>query len=61
MYAWEYELFISKLNEEIKKENDENDKNMKKYDITKNHNKQIKNYSPNNFKMPKIPNMPSIH
>ena len=56
---WEYELFLKYLNDAIKEENDENKKEMDKYNI--NDMKKMSNPSQfnKNFKMPNvnIPNM----
>lgn len=59
MPMWEYELFISELNNQVKEENDQQQKEMDKYNI----NDYKKMSNPSNiskYTHSKIPNMPSV-
>lgn len=56
MPMWEYELFMRALNEQIKSENEEQQKEMSKYDI----DKYKKMSDPSRISQPKIPSMPSM-
>lgn len=62
MPMWEYELFISELNNQVKEENDKQQKEMDKYNISdpkklSNPSNMMKSYSGN---IPKVPNMPKF-
>lgn len=59
MPMWEYELFISELNNQVKEENDQQQKEMDKYHIPdakklSNPSNMMKSYGGN---IPKIPNI----
>lgn len=60
MPMWEYELFISELNNQVKEENDQQQKEMDKYNI----NDYKKMYNPKNlqksYPQPKMPSLPKI-
>lgn len=53
MPMWEYELFIKYINESVKEENEEQQKEMDKYNINDYKNPKL----PTAPKMPKIPKM----
>lgn len=60
MPMWEYELFISELNNQVKEENDQQQKEMDKYNIPdpkklSNPSSVMKSYGGNIPKMPKVP------
>lgn len=60
MPMWEYELFISELNNQVKEENDQQQREMDKYNIPdpkkmSNPSNAMKQYSGNIPKMPSIP------
>lgn len=62
MPMWEYELFISELNNQVKEENDQQQREMDKYNIpdTKklaNPSNAMKSYGGN---IPKIPSIPKF-
>lgn len=62
MPMWEYELFISEINNQVKEENDQQQKEMDKYNIPdvkklSNPSNAMKSYSGN---IPKVPNMPKF-
>lgn len=52
---WEYELFMQCLNDAVKEENDEQKKEMSKFNIN-DYNKKIQNHK--QFQPPKMPSMP---
>ena len=60
MPMWEYELFISELNNQVKEENEQQQKEMDKYNIPdpkklSNPSSMMKSYSGNIPKIPKVP------
>ena len=55
MLMWEYELFIQYLNEAVKEENEEQKKEMNKYNIN-DYSKKMPNQK--QFQTPKIPSIP---
>ena len=61
MPYWEYELFIQKLNDMIKEENDKNKDEEEKYSKYKNFNpNSYKPQMPSGFSTPKMPSIPRI-
>lgn len=52
---WEYELFMQYLNDAVKEENDEQKKEMSKFNIN-DYNKKIQNHK--QFQPPKMPSIP---
>lgn len=56
MPMWEYEIFIKSLNDQVKSENEEQQKEMDKYDINKYKNSSY----PKTPKMPKPPSIPNM-
>lgn len=62
MPMWEYELFISELNNQVKEENAQQQKEMDKYNIPdpnklSNPSNMMKSYGAN---IPKVPNIPKF-
>lgn len=62
MPYWEFEMFINELNNQVKEENDQQQKEMDKYDIPdpkkmSDTSKFTKPYSKN---MPSVPKIPSV-
>lgn len=55
MLMWEYELFIQYLNEAVKEENEEQKKEMNKYNIN-DYSKKMSNQK--QFQTPKMPSIP---
>jgi hypothetical protein len=65
MPMWEYELFLTYLNELVKEENDQQQSEMDKYHVddymkmaNPSNMKKLTNPDIGNIKMPSIPNMP---
>ena len=59
MPMWEYELFIQYLNDAVKEENDEQQKEMSKYNID-DYKKMSNPNSMQKMTHPKMPTMPPI-
>ena len=60
MAMWEYELFIKYLNDAIKEENEQQEKEMGKYKIEDYKKMTDPSRMNKNFQQPKMPSMPSM-
>lgn len=60
MAMWEYELFIKYLNDAIKEENEQQEKEMGKYKIEDYKKMADPSRMNKNFQQPKMPSMPSM-